>query len=164
VCALVSDLATKALLWHPPERGVPDVVLIPRVLRIISHQGNRTAAMGLGPEAPWFYVVVALLGLVLISWLMLATPAARGKMHLGLGLLAGGAVGNLVDRVRLSMVRDFIDLHWDEVWHWPTFNVADIAICVGFALIVLDGLRAREEPGEGEQGEAQGAAEAAAGQ
>jgi signal peptidase II len=52
-------------------------------------------------------------------------------------MLAGGAVGNIVDRVAFRYVRDFIDLHWDDVFHWHTFNVADAAICVGFAFILL---------------------------
>jgi len=53
-------------------------------------------------------------------------------------------MGNLVDRVALGRVRDFIDLHWGDAFHWHTFNVADAAICVGFVLVVVDTLFSRD--------------------
>jgi len=61
----------------------------------------------------------------------------RGPAPCGLGLLLGGALGNLVDRVRLGYVVDFIDVHWHH-HHWPAFNVADIGITVGVFLLLLD--------------------------
>lgn len=61
----------------------------------------------------------------------------RGTAPVGLGLILGGAIGNLIDRARLGYVVDFIDLHW-RGHHWPTFNVADIGISVGIALLVID--------------------------
>jgi signal peptidase II len=54
----------------------------------------------------------------------------------GLALILGGAWGNLVDRVRLGRVTDFLDFHWQQ-WHWPAFNLADSAITVGVALLLL---------------------------
>jgi len=64
---------------------------------------------------------------------VLGPPAYR----LGLGILLGGALGNLIDRVRLGAVVDFIDVPW-----WPTFNFADVAVVVGVALVVWAVLRA----------------------
>ena len=61
----------------------------------------------------------------------------KGVSTFGLGLILGGAIGNLIDRARLGYVVDFIDLHW-RTHHWPTFNVADIGITVGVALLVAD--------------------------
>jgi len=61
----------------------------------------------------------------------------KGVSPFGLGLILGGAIGNLIDRWRLGYVVDFIDLHW-RAHHWPTFNVADIGISVGVALLVAD--------------------------
>ena len=54
----------------------------------------------------------------------------------------GGAIGNVIDRLRLGAVVDFLDFHL-AAWHWPAFNVADSAICIGVALLVLDGLLGR---------------------
>jgi len=61
----------------------------------------------------------------------------KGVAPYGLGLVLGGAAGNLIDRARLGYVIDFIDLHWRH-HHWPTFNVADIGITVGVALLLAD--------------------------
>ena len=61
----------------------------------------------------------------------------KGVSPYGLGLILGGAIGNLIDRARLGYVVDFVDLHW-RTHHWPTFNVADIGISVGVALLVAD--------------------------
>ena len=61
----------------------------------------------------------------------------KGVAPFGLGLILGGAIGNLIDRWRLGYVVDFIDLYW-RTHHWPTFNVADIGITVGVALLVTD--------------------------
>ena len=59
-------------------------------------------------------------------------------MKWALPLVLGGAIGNLADRVRLGYVVDFIHAHWRMRFHWPTFNVADIAITVGIGLMVLE--------------------------
>ena len=61
----------------------------------------------------------------------------RGPAPCGLGLVLGGAIGNLIDRARLGYVVDFIDLHW-RGHHWPAFNVADIGITAGIVLLILD--------------------------
>jgi len=62
---------------------------------------------------------------------------------LGLALILGGALGNVIDRLRFGQVVDFVDLHAFG-WHWPAFNVADSAITVGAALLVFEGLLHRE--------------------
>jgi signal peptidase II len=61
---------------------------------------------------------------------------------IAVGLIFGGAVGNLIDRARFGAVVDFVDVHW-RTWHWPAFNVADSAISVGVALLALRLLRER---------------------
>ena len=61
----------------------------------------------------------------------------RGPAPCGLGLVLGGAIGNLIDRARLGYVVDFLDLHWRH-HHWPAFNVADIGISVGIGLLIID--------------------------
>jgi signal peptidase II len=61
----------------------------------------------------------------------------------GLSLILGGALGNVIDRLRFGQVVDFLDFH-AGTWHWPAFNVADSAITVGAVLLILDGLRKHE--------------------
>lgn len=62
-------------------------------------------------------------------------------MNGSLALLLAGIVGNLIDRVRLGEVVDFLDFHWVDRFTWPTFNLADAAICIGAALLALELLR-----------------------
>jgi signal peptidase II len=95
--------------------------------------------------------------LVVLSFLMLAclivfrrSLLTDTRLHrAATGLMIGGIAGNLVDRVRLGYVVDFIDLHWRQGWHFPAFNVADSAICVGVGLYMISQFRAppqRREP------------------
>jgi len=71
----------------------------------------------------------------------------RGTAPVGLGLILGGAIGNLIDRARLGYVVDFLDLYWRN-HHWPTFNVADVGISVGVALLLIDMVISPKEPGD----------------
>ena len=88
----------------------------------------------------WFFIVLAVVvSLVLLVWL-LRLPRREWMTGLGLGLILGGAVGNVADRIRLGYVVDFIDVHVAG-WHYPAFNVADSAITCGVILLLLDMLR-----------------------
>lgn len=139
--ALLLDQYSKLLLWHHPLEGRPPVVIIPRLLRLVSHEGNVGLVFGLGPAWPALYVVLTLLALGLVFVLFLSGGEEHGLGQAALGLVAGGAVGNMLDRLALGMVRDFVDLHWGGAFHWPTFNLADTAICVGVALVIYDSFR-----------------------
>jgi len=132
------DQITKLLLVHSPDEARPPVVLIPHVLQLINHPGNVRGIFGQGPQSLAFYIVASLVGLGIVAFFLATAPPHKGFLHAALGLLAGGAVGNLVDRAVFHAVRDFIDLHWGEAFHWYTFNVADAAICVGFGLVVYE--------------------------
>ncbi len=83
-----------------------------------------------------FFICVALLAVVGILWYLRQVEDCQRGQQIGLSLVLGGALGNLVDRVRLGEVIDFLDVHWYR-YHWPAFNVADIAICVGVGLLLL---------------------------
>ena len=85
--------------------------------------------------------------LLLIATTALAFRADHNVERAGYALVVGGASGNIIDRLRQGAVTDFIDLYWRD-WHWPTFNVADIAITLGAVLILAASLplRRRKEP------------------
>jgi signal peptidase II len=108
---------------------------------------NKGAAFSLLADAPgWqapLLVAFAVIAGVVVSVLLLR-PGGRRMYYAGLALILGGALGNLVDRLRFGHVVDFLDFHAFG-WHWPAFNVADSAICVGAALLILDGLRPDEK-------------------
>ena len=137
---LALDLATKA--WVEARLAVfESVPVIPGWFHL-THLRNRGVAFGLfsrGADwAPALLIGVTLAVMAVIVWMVRRTPAADRLAHLSLGLLGGGALGNLVDRVRYGEVVDFLDLFWGA-HHWPAFNVADAAICLG-----VGGLLAQE--------------------
>ena len=72
-----------------------------------------------------------------LLYFLMRTHHAQRALRVGLALILGGAIGNLVDRIRFGHVIDFLDVYWKE-HHWPAFNVADTAICIGVGLILLD--------------------------
>ena len=87
----------------------------------------------------WLFTGLAsVVTVVLVVWMFRLTP--REKMTAAaLGLIIGGAVGNLVDRINHGYVVDFIDVYY-QGWHWPAFNLADSAITCGVVLLLIDGL------------------------
>ena len=90
-------------------------------------------------------LVLALLAVVMLAALLFFRRKILppGRLHrVALGLLCGGIVGNLFDRLRLDYVTDFLDFFW-RGWHWPAFNVADAAICTGVGIYILGSLFAR---------------------
>jgi signal peptidase II len=83
-----------------------------------------------------FFIGISLLAALGILWYMRRVAAHKHWQHLALGLILSGALGNLIDRIRLGEVIDFIDVHWYN-YHWPAFNVADSAICVGVGIMLV---------------------------
>jgi signal peptidase II len=86
----------------------------------------------------WFFTVIGVLAAGLILWL-LKSHAGQRLFAFSMACILGGAIGNVIDRVRFGYVVDFLDFHWHG-WHFPAFNVADSAITVGAACLILDEL------------------------
>ncbi len=98
----------------------------------------------------WFFTGVAMAVSVLILWWLFRQPAGRVVVPLGLVLVLGGAIGNLIDRLEHGYVVDFLLFYYDR-WSFPAFNVADSAITVGVAFLLFDGffLEGRRDAGAG---------------
>jgi signal peptidase II len=101
---------------------------------------NTGVAFGMFQKLPggriWL-TVVALAALLLVGYYLIRSNPRQFRLHLALGMVGGGAIGNLIDRIAFGRVTDFI------VWHvgpheWPAFNIADAALVVGVALMALD--------------------------
>ncbi len=117
----------------------------------LTYLKNPGAAFGIfadsGEYRVAFFIVVTLIAMAFILWFLGKYGDESPLFPLSLGLIFGGAVGNLVDRVRYGAVVDFIDIYWND-YHWPAFNVADSTITVGIILIFLvELLRSRIEEG-----------------
>ena len=92
-------------------------------------------------------LMAALTGALTLMFAVMAFRARQPFERAGFALVVGGALGNIIDRLRQGAVTDFLDVYWRE-WHWPTFNVADIAITLGAVCILAASLpsRRRNEP------------------
>src|SRR5262249_19040368 len=84
---------------------------------------------------------ISLLAVVIILWLARKLQPGQRLLASGLALVLSGAIGNVIDRIRMKVVIDFIELHIGDSFRWPTFNVADSAIVVGVALLLIDSIR-----------------------
>lgn len=114
---------------------------------VLTH--NRGVSFGMfaaGSEIEkWALVGVAVvISLFLVRWLWQAREALS---IIALGLIIGGAVGNIIDRILIGAVVDFLDIHVNG-WHWPAFNVADSAICIGAAGLIFESIFSKEDPKE----------------
>src|SRR3954447_3536819 len=148
VCGLVflADQGAKAAVEAHLVPGQYEEVLGPLELTL-SH--NRGVAFGLAGGAGVKLVLTTALALAVIGFLFSRNPQRPG-MWLAVGLVAGGAIGNLADRIRADAVTDFI-----AVGSWPPFNLADVSITLGVLLLVFLYLRDAEQ-GEGARSEASG--------
>ncbi len=113
---------------------------------------NRNAAFGLGNQLPDSVKVWVLIGLTSTLTLALIVAMLRSEdlpSQVGFAMTVCGALGNIVDRVRLGYVRDFI--YWHGGFQWPNFNVADMLVCTGVAvLVVLGGRKKKQAPAKPE--------------
>lgn len=142
---LLLDQAPKMLVvaWFSMDTVVP---VIPGFFRLVRAE-NTGMAFGLfsdssSPLAFWLLTLVSAAVLVAVAFLVWKDRTASSLGSVGLAIILGGAAGNLVDRLARGKVIDFLDFYIGR-HHWPAFNLADSAIVIGAALLVLDLFRAR---------------------
>jgi len=155
VLIFVADQVTKGMILESFDGdGVGESrVLIPGLFSL-TYLRNRGGAFGFLADLPgvWgqvFFVVFALATVALLVWMLRKAPVEDFVQRVALTSVIGGAAGNLYDRLRYGEVIDFLDVYY-RGWHWPAFNVADSAISVGVALLVVSAMwpRAVSEAGE----------------
>ena len=133
---IVADYATKAAMmatFHPGEERV-FTSFFSLVLTFNTGAAFSLFADGSGWQR-WFFTAVAVAAAVVIAWLL--RRGGRTLYCLGLALILGGALGNLLDRIRVGYVLDYVDVSW-RGWHFWAFNVADASITIGAILVFLD--------------------------
>ncbi len=155
VLAFALDLWTKQWAWDNVRP--PDGKTIPVIEQVfyLRYGFNTGSAFSFLRDAPWarqFFIVVTLVALIYMGWMIATMPTKRGYGFVAVSLIAGGAAGNLYDRVtRMDTVRidgeiverygvvDFLQvyLNYETGWYWPIFNVADMALCVGVGLLLI---------------------------
>jgi signal peptidase II len=145
---VVADQAAKELV----RRKLPylaSMTVVPGLLDI-THAHNSGAAFGILNGVTFPYKAVAMVGVALVAlaavgFYATTLPAEQRVARLGLALILGGALGNLIDRVLTGYVVDFVDVYW-HTYHFWAFNVADSAITIGVALMLLDTLGVGRAP------------------
>lgn len=111
-------------------------------LVLVWNKGISFGIFGGGSLPPWLLAAIALaVTLALAIWLR---KAETRLLALAIGLVIGGALGNVIDRFRFGAVADFLDFHWGA-YHWPAFNLADAAISVGAVILLIDALLIGDE-------------------
>lgn len=148
LAVVVLDQLTKALVSAriPLHETIPVI----RGFFDLTHVRNAGTAFGFfnSVESPLHTGVLtgvaALVFLGVLVW-ALKSPPELTRLQVALALVLGGAVGNLIDRVRFHSVTDFLRFYVDR-WEWPSFNAADSAICVGVAILAWDIWRPEKEP------------------
>jgi signal peptidase II len=137
---VVADQVTKALVrrsleLHDSVPIIPDLLSFTRV-------HNTGAAFGMFntldfPGKPIVLALVAGLALAGVAWYAASVPVADRLARLGVAMILGGAIGNLIDRATAGYVLDYVDFYWRD-WHFWAFNVADAAISIGVVLMIFD--------------------------
>lgn len=140
---LVADQVSK---WWATTKLMPvgSIEVIEGFFRL-TYARNRGVAFSLFAdseyEVRWVFSLISALAAAAVFAYLMRAAANHRRLNTALALLLAGITGNLIDRVRLGEVVDFLDFHWLDRFVWPTFNIADAAICVGAALLALEMMR-----------------------
>ena len=135
VASVFADQLTKQLVVNFLDREEP-LYIIKDVLRF-SYVENRGAAFGMLDDHRWVFMIISTVAIVGLTFYMWKFCRESKLLCFGLSLIIGGGIGNMIDRIFLGYVIDFIDFcAFPEIWMW-VFNVADVCVCVGGGLLVL---------------------------
>ena len=138
------DRITKHWVSHHIDEGSA-ITVIPHVFRI-SHVLNSGAAFSMFTDSPhpertrWMLTAFSILAAIVVFVVLLRVGRRISMTSLSMALVLGGAIGNVWDRLRTGTVVDFLEVHIIH-YHWPDFNVADSAICIGACLLLIEMLR-----------------------
>ncbi|WP_370469093.1 signal peptidase II [Photobacterium damselae] len=142
ILVFIIDIGSKLVVMNTMDYGWPNrIEVLPFFNLLYVH--NYGAAFSFLSDAGgwqrWLFTAIALGVCGLLLFWMRRTPASNKIANSAYALIIGGALGNLFDRMYHGFVVDFLDVYWGN-YHWPAFNIADSAICLGAALIIIDGL------------------------
>lgn len=147
--SLVIDLSTKLFIHSNLARG--EQVEIVSGLFNLNHVHNPGAAFGFLSDLPStmnsiFFLVVTMVAVSFMAIQLRRLHSWKNPAYWAYSLIIGGALGNSVNRAYLGYVVDFLDLHWNNVYHFPSFNMADVMICTGGGLLLLRFFEERKMP------------------
>lgn len=135
VIGVIADRLTK--LWAIDVlKGGPSITVI-KDFFTFEYLENRGAAFGMLQNKQWFFIVITIIVIsIMLIYLIKKKPTFK-LTSISMAMIIAGAIGNLIDRIQYNYVVDFIMLHYKDVYYFPTFNVADIFVTVGTALLLI---------------------------
>ncbi len=134
-----------------PHTELPDGRVIGKAIPVIENYWDWQLAYNFGSAFSMFdgkrtfLTIVGLIAMAGVFWMIKTAKNHQTMLATALGLICGGAIGNLYDRIALGKVTDFVVWRYHE-HAWPTFNIADVALCVGLGLIILDSILHKNQP------------------
>ena len=140
---LIADQLSKYYVFSLLDETVTRTIEVTGFFNLVEVY-NTGVSFGLFDKLPYGQVILAALAiaiiLILVVWMSRITTL---WLSFGLGLIIGGAIGNVIDRVQIGAVKAFLDFYVAG-YHWPAFNVADSAVCIGVVMLLLDGIINKE--------------------
>lgn len=136
---LIADQLTKVLILGAYQLGDSNqITSFFNIVRVHNSGAAFSFLAGASGWQRWFFTALGVLAALVILW-MLKSHGGQKLFAFSLACILGGAIGNVIDRVLYGYVVDFLDFHW-RGWHFPAFNIADSAITIGAACLILDEL------------------------
>ncbi|EKO3369390.1 signal peptidase II [Vibrio fluvialis] len=143
----VADIAIKLVVMNSMGYGWENRIEILPFFNLLYVHNYGAAFSFLSDQAGWqrwLFTGIAFAVVGLLAFWMRRLPSSDKWNNMAYAFIIGGAVGNVFDRVVHGFVVDYLDFYWGT-YHWPAFNLADSAICIGAAMIILDGFRGKKQ-------------------
>ena len=137
VIAIIIDQITKLWMVNNLTENTPHPITSFFSLRLLYNQG--AAFSFLSQAGGWQVVALSIVAIIIIGFILLwllRTPPSHSLYCFGFSLIIGGAIGNLIDRIRLGYVIDFLYFHFHQ-YYWPAFNIADSCVCIGVLMLII---------------------------
>lgn len=136
IFSIVSDQLTKFWAVDVLKNG-ESIKVIGNFLRF-TYAENKGAAFSILQNQMWFFIIATIVMLVILAYIYFKTKNITQLSRLSISMIAGGAIGNFIDRLRLGYVVDFIDVRFGSFYNFPIFNIADsFVVCGTFLMIIL---------------------------
>ena len=132
---LLFDQITKYIIRKKLNLG-DSISIIPNIFHI-THINNTGAAFGMFPNAQIFFIVTSIIAIIALIYFLYTFKKGNPTFYISIGLILGGATGNLLDRLILRTVTDFLDFGINPKIRWPAFNIADSSVVIGFFILAI---------------------------
>ncbi|UJS18137.1 MAG: signal peptidase II [Candidatus Jettenia sp.] len=143
VSGVILDIISKWFVFSRLD-AFEKVTLVPGFVNILRTE-NEGVVFGMFPGRTNAFIAFSAIAIIIIVCIYIWSDKTFFVSNVALGLILAGAIGNLWDRIWFSHVRDFIDLHIKDKYHWPTFNIADSLICVGISIMVFSSFSLKKQ-------------------